>query len=82
MRIFYTDLVGPNNTVIKIQLGDDPNNRIDAKINRTANKNGTPRIMGGKQMKEWIKNNYRQNEVMIVEIINPHFLKIHPKSSH
>lgn len=40
-------------------------------INRTANKNGTARIMGGKELRNWIKNNFKANDTMKVDIISP-----------
>ncbi|MCG9879577.1 MAG: hypothetical protein MH472_03170 [Bacteroidia bacterium] len=79
IRIMYNELIGANNEAIKLQLGNDEKNIITTRIDRTSNLNKTPRIYGGLKMKEWLQSNYKLNEVMIVEIINPHFLKIHPK---
>jgi hypothetical protein len=64
----YSEMFGADNATIDIQLGDTT---IQGYINRTANKNGTPRIMGGKELRNWIKNNFKPNDTMKVDIISP-----------
>lgn len=61
---------------IKIQLGNDPNHTIKGYINRTANNNKTPRIMGGKALNQWIQKNFIQNDLMKIHIINSTYIKI------
>ena len=70
---------GSDTSVIEIQLGDNPKNIIKAYINRTANLNGTPRIMGGKLMTSWIQKNYKQNDILKVEILSPTSIKLSEK---
>jgi len=40
-------------------------------VNREANQNGTPRIMGGVQVRDWIQKNLRELETVHVEILDP-----------
>lgn len=67
----YSSLFGSDNTNIDIHLGENIDKPLQGYINRTANKNGTPRIMGGKELKNWIIKNYKLNELLQVEIISP-----------
>jgi len=62
---------------IKIQLGGDSNKKnIIGKINRTANSNGTPRIMAGTEYKNWIQENFKMGDIFKVEIIEKDFIKL------
>lgn len=67
----YSALIGSDNAAIEIQLGVNSDTTIHGYINRTANRNGTPRIMGGKNLRQWIQSNFRLNDNMKVDIISP-----------
>ncbi len=54
VSIKYSDNFGADKAVIKIQLGNS-SNVLQGKINRTANNNGTPRIICGRQLSDWIQ---------------------------
>lgn len=62
---------GNDKMAIEIQLGKSPTKIISGYINRTANTNGTPRIMGGKEFRDWVQKNFTQNEIMKVNILSP-----------
>jgi len=66
-----SNCLGLDKSTIEIQLGKKNTRTIQGYINRTANTNGTPRIMGGKDLKNWIQENFRFNESMKVDIISP-----------
>lgn len=66
-----SELLGIDNATINIQLGSIGGTMILGYINRTANKNGTARIMGGKELRNWIKINFKANDTMKVDIISP-----------
>jgi hypothetical protein len=68
---------GNDNSTIEIQLGFKPIKIITGYINRTANTNGTPRIMGGKELKDWIQNNFQFNELMKVDIFSPVSIRLY-----
>jgi hypothetical protein len=72
-----SNLFGTDNSIIEIQLGANADTTIQGYINRTANKNGTPRIMGGKELRNWIKENFKPNDVMKVDVISPIAIRLH-----
>lgn len=75
----YSDYFGLHGTQILIELGED-NHVVSGYINRTANRNGTPRIMIGRPYTEWIQSIYSQGEYLTVEIKNPELLHLMKKS--
>ncbi|HEY5535455.1 MAG TPA: GIY-YIG nuclease family protein [Ignavibacteria bacterium] len=79
VRILHSDDLGADKEEIAIQLGDNPKKKIKGYINRTANSNGTPRIMGGKLYTEWIKNNFRQKDNLTVDILTPVSIRLNEK---
>lgn len=79
VRKAYSDRFGGDKESIRIQLGNSTNNCIDGLINRTANNNKTPRILDCKPLKEWIQNNFKQEDVMVVDIISPTFIRLSTK---
>jgi hypothetical protein len=68
--IDYSDKFADNNSKIEILLGDTTNS-IQGYINRQANKNETPRIMGGIGLKNWIQSYFKQNDRLKVRILSP-----------
>ena len=75
----YSDNFGADKALIKIQLGDNSKNIIQGYINRTANNNGTPRIMGGKTLSDWIQNNYKQGDNLKVDILTNVSIRLNEK---
>jgi hypothetical protein len=73
----YSDLFGADNSGIEIQLGKNADTVIQGYINRTANKNGTPRIMGGKEFRNWIKSNFNFNDTMKVDVLSPISIRVY-----
>lgn len=67
----FSNYIGADNATIEIQLGLNSNSVIQGYINRTANSNGTPRIIGGKDLRNWILKNFKLGEILKVEIISP-----------
>ncbi len=52
---------------IKIVVGDEQR-QIEGKINRTANLNGTPRIMGGTPLRDWFQHNCKEGDTVTVDL--------------
>ncbi len=77
----FSELLGTDKEIIEIQLGDKSENIIKGYINRTANDNGTPRIMGGKTLTDWIKKSFKLGEIMNVEILSSVAIKINKKTN-
>ncbi len=73
----YSSELGPDKAIIEILLGQNSNNSILGYINRSANINGSPRIMGGKSLADWIKRNLMINETLTVEIISSVSIRIY-----
>ena len=75
----YSDKIGADQMTIEIILGKNSEKNILGYINRTANKNGTPRIMLGTSYLEWIHDNFRENEKMKIEILSPVSMQLFEK---
>lgn len=67
--IKYSENFDADMALIEIQLGEKSDYLIQGYINRTANNNGTPRIMGGKMLSNWIKENFREGDSLKVKIL-------------
>jgi hypothetical protein len=80
VKQIYSNQFGADKAIIEIQLGGNQNKIIQGYINRTANSNGTPRIMGGKILSEWIKSNFKQDDNLIVDILSPVSIRLNEKS--
>jgi len=76
ISIEFSELFGADNSNIEIHLGEKLDSTINGYINRTANQNGTPRIMGGKKLKTWINQKHKLNDLLQVEIISPNAIII------
>ena len=68
--IVYTNLFGRHQDRIKIYCGKNQD-LIQGTINRSANQNGTPRIMGGMQLCRWFRENFKSNDTVNVEVLSP-----------
>ncbi len=66
-------------SIIEVQLGNNPENTIQGYIDRTSNPNGTPRIMIGKPYTDWIQNNFKQGDILEVDIKSPTSIKLNEK---
>ena len=75
----YSEKFGADKAIIEIQLGNDADNIIKGYINRTANGNGTPRIMGGKTLTDWIQKSYKEGDTFTVEILTSVSIKLNEK---
>ena len=76
----YSDHFGADKTIIEIQLGEDSENIVQGYVNRTANNNGSPRIMGGKTLSDWIQKNYNQDDVLKIDILTNVSIRLNEKS--
>lgn len=50
--------------------------RMAARVNRRANQNGTPRIMGGARLRDWFIDNCEMMDQLTISVISPTELKI------
>lgn len=58
---------------LEIWLGD---RSIQAKVNRTANKNGTARIMGGVPLRDWFQTEFSMLDPVLVEFSDPESIRL------
>jgi hypothetical protein len=65
----YSESFDSNNSKIEILLGDTIHS-IEGYINRHANRNNSPRIMGGLELKDWIQSNFKPEGKLKVEILS------------
>jgi hypothetical protein len=71
--IAFNGLFKGHNTQIPVYLSTWENQPIMANINRTANRNGTPRIMMGHMYAEWVQANHIQGQNIIVTMNNTQY---------
>lgn len=72
--VAFSDQLGEHGVSIDIHLGQSQT--VPARINRTANPNRTPRIMGGKVMKEWIQTHHAFGDIIEVTILSSSHIEI------
>lgn len=66
--------VGENGAAIEFHLFDS-DEVLYGRINRTANLNGTARIMGGKELKRWFQSRFNIGDVIGVEFLTANSIK-------
>jgi hypothetical protein len=72
-------LFGRNGQKIDIFCGASEQPIIGS-INRTANTNNTPRIMGRKGLKDWFKRNMRPMQEATVTVLSPTAIRLEPRA--
>jgi len=51
---------------------------VAGKVSRTANANGTPRVFGGASLRDWLQENFRQGNLVVVQLLTPTEIWIGP----
>ena len=72
--------VTPSDGEVSLMLGTQARS-INARVNRKANLNGTPRIFGGKALSDWFQNNFDQLDTVKVVVLSPTELQLLPGSA-
>ncbi len=67
--------LGADGEVIELFLGHD-RQPVLGTINRRANANGTPRVMGGKALREWFKAKARVLEPIGIQVLSPTSIRL------
>ncbi|SEU05956.1 hypothetical protein [Hymenobacter actinosclerus] len=73
----HRNIFGGDLKTLDIQLGSETGTVIKGDINRTHNKDGRPRIMGGKILTKWMKDNFLLDEEMKVDIISSNLIRLY-----
>ncbi len=68
--------VGESGAAIEFHLFDS-DVALYGRINRTANLNGTARIMGGKELKRWFQSRFNIGDVIGVEFLTANSIKFY-----
>ena len=78
LGVAVDQFVRPDSGEARLKLGE-AGVVIDVKVNREANENGTPRVLGGPTLRNWLQSNFNQGDTVIVEIESPieYSLKAH-----
>ncbi len=63
-------LIRPDSGSITIELRDS-HRSIEGRVNRNANQNGTPRVHGGTELRDWFQANYEVSDRLAVHILSP-----------
>lgn len=72
--VTHDGFVCEHDGVVEIVLGEGL--RISARVNRTANTNGTARIMGGKHLRDWFSENCQLMQPVYVDLVMPSEIRI------
>lgn len=67
--------VRPQSGEVKLILGTSKL-VLNGKVDREANRNGTPRIHGGIELRDWFFKNYKLKDQVKVTVISPTELQI------
>jgi hypothetical protein len=62
--------IRPTSGPIRIALGKSKR-MLDGHVNRDANQNGTARIFGGTELRDWFYDNYSLKDEVIVHMVSP-----------
>lgn len=68
-------LVRAENGPITIELGGS-HRRIEGRVNRNVNQNGTPRVFGGAGLRNWLQNKFSMGDRVEVHVLAPDVLRI------
>lgn len=68
--------LGADGDTIEIFLGS-ASEPVLGTINRRANNNGTPRIMGGTQVRDWFQSTCRELDQLTIDVFSPVSIRIH-----
>lgn len=69
VKVEHQELFGANGDVVDVHLGS-VGNPVKGYVNRTANSNGSPRIMVGVEMTNWLQGQFREGDVLSVSVLS------------
>jgi hypothetical protein len=74
----FSEFFGKDKDEIEIYISKD-NEPLRGYINRSATSNNSPRIMGGKELKDWFQKNFDVMDKIKVDVLSPVSIFIHKK---
>lgn len=75
VRAAHQALFGGDGEPLEIFVAGEPE-PITGMINRTANTNGTPRIMGGRHLRDWFYGSTKEKGQIYVEVMTPNSIHL------
>jgi ribonuclease VapC len=81
VRVDFERYFGPHDSMIEIFLEDAPT-AVRGVINREAQSNRTPRIMGYKGLRDYFKTKCKQGDTVEVTIESPQRIRIRPQRAN
>jgi hypothetical protein len=78
VKVSHDDLVRHGEGTVALFLGAE-RRRIEAKVNRTANPNGTARVSGGVELRDWFQRHCRLGQTVYVDLSSPAQMSITAK---
>jgi len=72
----YDHLVRRDEGPIEIELAGS--SRIIGQVNRSANQNGTARIMGRVELRDWFQSRFHEMDNIVVEFLSPEAIRLKP----
>ena len=67
--------IGADGEMIELFLGN-ARQPVLGTINRRANTNGTPRVMGGTALRDWFKTQAREMEAIAIQVLSPTSIRL------
>ncbi len=78
--VTYQKYLGTDSEMIELFLGDETKPVLGT-INRRANLNGTPRIMGGTRLRDWFKAQADVMDLIAVQVLSPTSIRLTKQAS-
>lgn len=76
VSVAYENLFAANGAPIEIRLGGG-RETVHGYVNRSVNNNNTPRIMGGRELRDWFQRNFKINGPVQVDVLSKTTIWIH-----
>jgi hypothetical protein len=77
--VAFDQSVRDDNGTIRIYLGNT-DDYIDGRVDRTANLNGTARIFGGRELRDWFQREFNIKDVVTVKFLSPEVILLLAKT--
>lgn len=80
VTVAYDQYVRNDNGSVRIYLGNT-DDYIDGRVDRNANPNGTARIVGRSELRDWFQQDFKVMDTVIVKFLSPEVILLLPNLS-
>lgn len=77
VAVAFDQYVRNDNGAIRIYMRNT-DDYIDGHVDRTSNPNGTARIFGGHQLRDWFKREFNLKDAVTVKFLSPEMILLLP----